>query len=125
VTQDESEQLSESTLGTESQSSVSTSQDGTSSALSDVDTRPIGACYNELQEVKAAGLALRAAVERAKAANARFWACRDAAQEAAGIVPANQFRQQFLASAFERIETPITDLENMIAAATQTTQEVS
>jgi len=125
MTTDESGQLSESTSETESQSNANTSQVGTLSAPPDVDTRPIGACYNELQEVKAAGLALRAAVERAKTANARFWACRDAAQTAAGIVPVNQFRTEFLAFAFETIGKHVASVENLIAAATQTTQEVS
>lgn len=114
MTTDENEQLSELTSGTESQSSESTSQDGTLSAPPDVDTRPIGACYNELQAVKAAGLALRAAVENAKAANARFWACRDAAKTVGGIAPANHYRGLYQASIFDSLADQITQLESMI-----------
>ena len=125
MTTDESGQLSELTPATESQSSESTLPVGASSAPPDVDERPIGACHLEMLEIKAAVAAMRAAKARLEAASAAFWACRDAAQEAAGIAPANHFRQQFLASAFELIEAPITDLENLINVVTQTTQEVS
>ena len=114
MTMDESGQLSESTSGTESQLSENTSQAGTSSAPPDVDTRPIGACYNELQAVKAAGLALRTAVENAKAANARFWACRDAAKTVAGVPPASHYRGLYQASIFDTLADQITQLENMI-----------
>lgn len=120
---DESEQLSGLTSEAESQSNANTSQGGTLSAPPDVDTRPIGACYLELQEVKAAGLALRAAVERAKTANARFWACRDAAKIAAGIAPANRFRTKFLDYAFETIDQQLAGVEGLIEVGTQTTQE--
>ena len=122
---DESGQSSGLKMGQELQSSGSTSLDGSLSAPPDVDTRPIGACHGELLDIRAAVAAMRTAKARLEAASAAFWACRDAATDAAGIVPANQFRQQFLASAFESIEVPITDLENLIAAATQSTQEVS
>lgn len=125
MTADESGRLSGLTPAMESQSSGSTSTVGTSSVPPNIDERPIGACHLEMLEIKAAVAAMRAAKARLEAASAAFWACRDAATEAAGIVPANQFRQQFLVSAFELIETPITDLENLIEAATQTTQEVS
>ena len=125
MTTDESGQLSELTLETESQSNVNTSQDGTLSAPPDVDTRPIGACYNELQEVRAAGLALRAAVERAKTANARFWACRDAATESVPTASAINWRSRAAANSFDFIASIIIAIEKMIEDGTQATQEVS
>jgi len=125
VTTDESGQLSELTPATASELSENTLPVGASSAPPDVDERPIGACHLEMLEIKAAVAAMRAAKARLEAASAAFWACRDAAKKTAGIVPAAQYRTPFLAFAFESIESRITDLENLIAASTQTTQEVS
>ena len=125
MTTDESGQLSELTPATASELSENTLPVGASSAPPDVDERPIGACHLEMLEIKAAVAAMRAAKSRLEAASAAFWACRDAAQTAAGIVPVNQFRTEFLAFAFETIGQNVASIENLIAAATQTTQEVS
>ena len=125
MTTDESEQLSELTTEQESQLSGSTSPDGSSSAPPDVDTKPIGACHGELLEIRAAVAAMRAAKARLEAASAAFWACRDAAKVAAGIVPANRFRTEFLAFAFETIGQHLAGIEGLIEVGTQTTQEVT
>ena len=121
MTTDESGQLSELTSETESQSNANTSQVGTLSAPPDVDTRPIGACYNELQEVRAAGLALRAAVERARTANARFWACRDAATESVPTASAINLSLRVTAKSFDFIAREINAVEKMIEDGAQAT----
>ena len=111
MTQDESEQLSESTLGTESQSSESTSLDGKQSPPSDPDTKPIGRCYNELQEVKAAAQAMRTANARAQAALAKFWACRDAA---AGASLGLMLQRDSTTATCQLIESHVKFIEKMI-----------
>lgn len=120
---DESGQLSGLTPATESQLSGSTSPDGTLSVPPNIDERPIGACHLEMLEIKAAVAAMRTAKARLEAASAAFWACRDAAKKTAGIVPAAQYRTQFLASAFEIIGQQLAGIEGLIEISTYTTQE--
>lgn len=114
MTTDESESLSESTTEQALQLSGSTSQDGASSVQTDVDTRPIGACHGELLEIRAAVAALRAATERAKAASAAFWRCRDAALDAVPTASAINWRSRVTDASFDFLTHEITSIEKMI-----------
>jgi hypothetical protein len=111
---DESGQLSGSQPATDSGLSGSISPDGDSRQQTDIDDRPVGACYNELQAVKAAVDAARAADARVKDALAAFWACRDAAAAVAGIQSPSAKATSFLATTFEGREDDLRQIEKLI-----------
>lgn len=111
MTADESGQLSGSQPATDSGLSGSMSPDGDSRQQTDIDDRPVGACYNELQAVKAAVDAARAADARVKDALAKFWQCRDAAAAEAhaarqelSTTPLTRAQAESLASVFKSHE---------------------
>jgi len=81
MTADENAQSSGLTSETQSSSNASTSQDGDSQQQPDIDTRPVGRCYNEAKRLKnliAQARAVDAAMQDALTA---FWRCRDATDE--------------------------------------------
>ena len=111
---DESGQSSGSQPATDSELNGSMSPDGVSRQQTDIDDRPVGACYNELQAVKAAVNAARAADARVKDALAAFWACRDAAAATAGIQSPSTKAASFLATTFEGREDDLRQIEKLI-----------
>ena len=123
MNQGENEQSNGQSTGTESSSSANTSAVGALSPLADppevqeyIDehSRPVGRCFNERNRVKELIAQARAVQAALKAANADYWACRDAAQVAAGIAPANHYRGLFVAATFESIAGRLTELESLI-----------
>ena len=114
MTADESARSSGLRPATESTLSVSTSLDGVLSPPKNVDERPIGACYNEMQAVKDAVNAMRAADAKAKAALAAFWACRDAASATNAAANPAPIRSQFLATTFDGREDDLRHIEKLI-----------
>ena len=90
------------------------SPDGDSRQQTDIDDRPVGACYNELQAVKASVDAARAADARVKDALAAFWACRDAAAMTAGIQSPSTAKASFLATTFDGREDDLKQIEKLI-----------
>lgn len=112
---DESGQLSGSQPATDSGLSGSMFPDGDSRQQTDIDDRPVGACYNELQAVKASVDAARAADARVKDALAKFWQCRDAAAMSAGIQsPSTVKAASFLATTFDGREDDLRQIEKLI-----------
>ena len=114
ATADESGQSSGLPLVTDSGSSGSTSQAGGSPQQTDIDDRPVGRCYSELQAVKSAVDAARAADAKVKAALAAFWACRDAAAATAGIQSPSSKAASFLATTFDGREDDLRQIEKLI-----------
>jgi len=114
MTADESAQSSGLQPATDSGLNGSMSPDGDSRQQTDIDDRPVGACYNELQAVKAAVNAARAADARVKTALAAFWACRDAAAATAGIQSPSTKAASFLATTFEGREDDLRQIEKLI-----------
>jgi len=98
----------------DSTSNANTSLDGVLSPPMNVDERPIGACYNEMQAVKDAVNAMRAADARAKAALAAFWACRNAASATNAAANPAPIRSQFLATTFDGREDDVQQIERLI-----------
>ena len=120
MTADESARLSGLPPATDSESSGSTSPDGDSRQQTDIDDRPVGACYNELQAVKSAVNAARAADARVKAAVAKFWACRDAAAMSAGIQSPSSKAASFLTTTFDGREDDLRQIEKLIGEDSKT-----
>ena len=79
MTADESGQLSGLTSETPSFSNESTSQDGISQQQPDIDTRPVGRCFNEAKRLKDLVAQAKAVDLAMRDALTAFWACRDAA----------------------------------------------
>ena len=120
MTADESARSSGLPPATDSESSGSTSPDGASRQQTDIDDRPVGACYNELQAVKSAVNAARAADARVKDALAKFWACRDAAAATAGIQSPSAKAASFLATTFDGREDDLRQIEKLIGEDSKT-----
>jgi hypothetical protein len=82
----------------------------------DPDSKPIGRCYAEQMEAKAAVMALRAAQQRVRETVSAFGDCRARAAASAGdFAAANQSDFDMItAGLFDMMTAQLTDLENLI-----------
>ena len=81
MTADESGPLSGSTPAAKQFLSGNTSQDGDLRQQPDIDTRPVGRCFNELTRLKNLIKQARAVDAAMQDALTAFWRCRDATDE--------------------------------------------
>lgn len=123
-TADESGQLSGLTSETPSFSNESTSQDGISQQQPDIDTRPVGRCFNEAKRLKNLITQAQAVDAAMKDALTAFWACRDAAAEEAYAARQEPFttplipaKMALLESVFDWRESYLTWIEQQLETA--------
>ena len=100
-TADESGQSSGLTSGAQLSSNANTLQDGNSQQQPDIDTRPVGRCYNEAKRLKDLINQARAVDAAMREALTAFWACRDAAEETRAEAALQGLRQLHQAQIFD------------------------
>ena len=105
MTADESGQLSGLTSEVPSSSNASTSQDGDSQQQPDIDTRPVGRCYNEAKRLKNLVAQAKAVDAAMRDALTAFWACRDAASAEAHAARQEPFTMPLASAQAQEAQT--------------------